>query len=201
MVSIEILQCARRSCQPGNLNRHIWFNFTWKWDCFYVIIVSISIAWLNVCQPLVMWYLSSGILCSHHMTRNTLVHICNTLNDTCCIQFCIHSRFHQVYTQLGAGGRLIAITVILAFLMCHHYLQLGDAICTTVGSRLVTQTVDSALPEVGGKITRYLRTLSDGTPAGEVCPIINCTVCHRKQWGLLCLILQFPSDLPPLMRA
>ena len=111
----------------------------WKWDCFYVINVSISIAWLNICQPLVMWYLSSGVLCSHHMTTNTLVHICNTLNYTCCIQFRIHSRFHQVYRQLGAGGRLIAITVILPFLMCHRYLQLRDAICTTVESRLATQ--------------------------------------------------------------
>ena len=111
----------------------------WKWDCFYVINVSIPIAWLNICQTLLMWYLSSGVLCSHHMTRNTLVHICNTLNDPCCIQFCIHNRFHQVYRQLGAGGRLIAITVILPFLMCHRYLQLGDAICTTVGSRLATQ--------------------------------------------------------------
>ena len=155
MKSIEISQCTRSSCQPGNLNRHICFHFMWKWYCFYVIIVSISIAWLNICQPLVMWYLISGVLCSHLMTRNTLVHICNTLNDTCCIQFSIHSRFHQVYTQLGAGGRSIAITVILPFLMCHRYLRLGDAICTTVGSRLATQTVDSALPEVGGKLHDY----------------------------------------------
>ena len=95
------------------------------------------------------------------MARNTLVHIFNTLNDTCCIQFCIHSGFHQVYTQLGAGRRLIAITVILPFLMCHRYLQLGDDICTTVGSRLVTQTVDSALPEVGGKLNDY--TLPEDT--------------------------------------
>ena len=111
MISIEISQCTRSSCQPGNLNRHIRFHFMWKWDCFYVINVSISIAWLNICQPLVMWYLSSGVFCSDHVTRNTLVHICNTLNDTCCIQFRIHSRFHQVYRQLGAGGRLIAVTV------------------------------------------------------------------------------------------
>ena len=109
-MSIEILQCARSSCQPGNLNRHICFNFMWKWDCFYVIIVSISIARLNICQPLLMWYLSSGVLCSHNMTRNTLVHNCNTLNDTCCIQFRIHSRIHQVYGQLCAtsGGRQVA---------------------------------------------------------------------------------------------
>ena len=107
----------------------------WKRDCFYVIIVSISINWLNICQTLVMWYLSSGVLCSHHKTRNTLVLICNTLNDTC-IQFHIHSRFHQVYRQPGAGGRLIAITIILPFLLCHRYLQLEDAICTPVGSRL-----------------------------------------------------------------
>ena len=133
----------------------------WKWDCFYVIIVSTSIAWLNICQPLVMWYLGSGVLCNHHMTRNNLVHIYNTLNDSCCIQFRIHSRFHQVYRQLGAGGRLIAITVILPFLMCHRYLQLGNAICTTVWSRLATQTVDSALPEVGGKLHDY--TLPEDT--------------------------------------
>ena len=155
----------------------------WKWDCFYVIIVSISIAWLNICQPLVMWYLSIGVLCSHHTTRNTLVHICNTLNDTCCIQFRIHSRFHQVYRQLGAGGRLIAITVILPFLMCHRYHQLGDAIFTTVGSLLVTQTVDSVLPEVGGKLHDYM--LHEDMLSDEVCPIIHCTVCHRKQWGFL----------------
>ena len=94
-------------------------------DCFYVIIVLISIAWLNICRPLVMWYLSSGVLCSHHMTRNTLVHICNNLNDTCCIQFRIHSRFHQVYRQLGAGGRLMAITVILPFLDAPSLLSAG----------------------------------------------------------------------------
>ena len=156
MISIEISQCAKNSCQPGNPNRHICSHFMWKWDGFYIIIVSISIAWLNICQPLVMWYLSSGVLYSHHMTRTTLVHICNTLNDTCCIQFHIRSRFHQVYRQLGAGGRLITITVILPFLMCHRYLQLGDAICTTVGSRLATQTVDLALPEVGGKLHDYM---------------------------------------------
>ena len=205
MISIEISQCARSSCQPGNLNRHICFHFMWKWDCFYVIIVSIFTTWLNICKPLVMWYLSSGVLCSHHMTSNTLLHICNTLNDTCCIQFRIHSSFHQVNGQLGAGGRLIAITVILPFLMCHCYLQLGDAICTTVGSRLATQTVDSAAKryqrwEASCMITRYMRTLSDGTPADEVCPISHCTVCHRRQWGLFCWILQFPSDPPLLMR-
>ena len=133
MVSIEISQSARSSCQPGNLNIHICFHFMWKWYCFYVVIVSTSIAWLNICKPLVMWYLSSGVLCSHNTTRNTLVHICNTLNDMCCIQSRIHSKFHQVYRQFGAGERLIAITVILPFLMCHRYLQLGDAICTTVG--------------------------------------------------------------------
>ena len=115
MISIEISQYPRSSCQPGILNRHIRFHFMWKWDRFYVINVSISIAWLNICQPLVMWYLSSGVLCSHRMIRNALVHICNTLNDTCCIQFRIYSRFHQVYRQLGAGGRLIAITIILPF--------------------------------------------------------------------------------------
>ena len=174
----------------------------WKWDCFYVIIVSISRAWLNICQPLVMWYLSSGVLCSQHMTRNTLVHICNTLNDMCCIQFRIHSRFHQEYIKLGAGGRLIAITIILLFLMCHRYLLLGDAICTTVGSHLATQTVDSALPEVGGKLHDY--TLPDGTFWWNTCrwsvPISRCTVCHRKQCFFFCSILQFPSDLPLLMR-
>ena len=68
----------------------------------------------------------------------------------------VSRRFHQVYRQLGAGGRLIAITVILPFLMCHRYHQLGDAICTTVGSLLVTQTVDSVLPEVGGKLHAYM---------------------------------------------
>ena len=155
MILIEISQWARSSCQPGNLNRHICFHFMWKWDCFYVIIVSIFIAWLNICQHLVMWCLSSGVLCSHHMTRDTLVHICNTLNDTCCIQFRIHSRFHQVYRQLGAGGRLIAITVILPFSMCYRHLQLIDAICTTFGLHLATQNVDSALPEVGGKVHDY----------------------------------------------
>ena len=155
MISIEISQCARSSYQPSNLNRHICFHFMWKWHCFYVIFVSISIAWLNICQTLVMWYLSSGVLCSRLMTRNTLVHICNTLNDTCCIQFSTHSRFQQAYRQLGAGGRSIAITVILPFLMCHRYLRLWNAICTTVGSRLATQTVDSTLPEVGGKLHDY----------------------------------------------
>ena len=159
MISIAISQCARSRCQPGNLNRHICFHFIWKWGCFYVIIISISIAWLDICQPLVMWYLSSGVLCNHLMTRNT--HICNTLNDRWCIQFRILSRFHQVYRQLGAGGRLIAITVILPFLMCHHHLQLEDTICTTVGSRLATQTLDSALPEVGGKSLDY--TLPEDT--------------------------------------
>ena len=137
MISIEISQCTKSSCQPGNLNRHMYFHFMWKWFCFYVIIVSISIAWLNICQPLVICYLNSGVNCSHHMTRSTLFHICNTLNDMCCIQLRIHSRFHQVYRQLGAGGRLIAITVILPFLMCHRYLQLGDAICATVRWYLV----------------------------------------------------------------
>ena len=185
MISIEISQCTRSSCQPGNLNRHICFQFMWKWYCFYVINVSISIAWLNICQPLVMWYLSSGVLCSHHMTSNTPVHICNTLNDTCCIQFHMHSRFHQVYKQLGAGGRWIAITVILPFLMCHRYLQLEDAICTTVGSCLATQlrTQRYQMWEASCMITRYLRTLSDGTPPDEMCPISHCTVCPRKQWG------------------
>ena len=190
MISIEISQCARSSCRPGNLNRHIRFHFMWKWDCFYVINVSISIPWLNICQSLVMWYLSSGVLCSHHMTRNTLVHICHTLNDTCCIQFRIHSRFHQVYRQLGAGGRLIAITVILPFLMCHRNLQLGDAICTTVGSRLATQLWTQRYHkrwEASCMITCYLRTLSDGTPPDEMCPISHCTVCHRKQWGAFLL--------------
>ena len=95
------------------------------------------------------------------MTRNTLVHICNTLDDSCCIQFRKNSGFHQVYRQLGAGGRLIAITVILPFLMYHRHLRLGDAICTTVGSRLATQTVDSAPPEVGGKLHDY--TLPEDT--------------------------------------
>ena len=151
----------------------------WQWDCFYVIIVWISIAWLNICQPMVMWYLSSGVLCSHHMTRNILVHICNNLNDTCCIQFCIHSRFHQVYRQLGAGGRLIAITVILPFLMRHRYYQLGDAICTTVGSRLATQTVDSALLEVGGKLHDY--TLPEDTFWWSTC---RWSVSHKS---LCCL--------------
>ena len=108
-----------------------------------------------VCQPLLMWYLCRGVLCIHDMTKNTLVHICNTLNGTCCIEFRIHSRFHQVYRQFGAGGRLIAITIILHFLMCHRYLQLGDIICTTVGSCLATHTVDSTLPEVGGKLHDY----------------------------------------------
>ena len=181
MISIEISQGARTSCQPSNLNRHIRFHFMWKWDCFYVINVSMSIAWLNICQPLVMWYLSSGVICSHHMTRNTLVHICNTLNDTCCIQCRIHSRFHQVYRQLGAGGRLIAITVILPFLMCHRYLQLRDTICTTVESRLATQLWTQRYQrwEASCMITRYLRTLSDGTPPDEMCPISHCTLCHR----------------------
>ena len=149
----------------------------WKWDCLYVIIVSISIAWLNICQPLVMWYLTIGVLCSHHMTRNTLVHICNTLNDSCCIQFRIHSRFHQVYRELGAGGRLIAITLILPFSMCH--LQLRDAICTTVGSRLATQTVDSALPEVGGKLHDY--TLPEDTFWWNTC---RWSVPHKSLYCL-----------------
>ena len=179
MISIEISQCARSSCQPDNLNRHICFHFMWKWDCFYVIIVSISIAWLNICQLLVMWYLSSGVLCSHHMTSNTLVHICNTLNDTCCIQFRIHSRFHQVYRQLGAGGRLIAITVILPFFRCHRYLQLGDAICTTVGSRLATQTVDSVLPEVGSKF--HDNTLPEDTFWWNTC---RWSVPHKSLYCL-----------------
>ena len=161
MIWIEISQCARSSCQPGNLNRRIRFHFMWKWDCFYVINVSISIAWLDICQPLVMWYLGSGVLRSHHMTRNTLVHICNTLNDTCCIQFRIHSRFHQVYRQIGAGGRLIAITFILPFFdvpslssaaRCHLY-HCWIALSHT--------TVDSALPEVGGKLYDY--TLPEDT--------------------------------------
>ena len=161
MISIEIWQCARSSCRLGNLNRHICFHFVYRWICFYIINVSIPIAWLNKCQPLVMWYLSSGVLCSHYMTRNTLVYICHTLNSSCCIQFRIHSRFHQGYRQLGAGGGLIAITVILSFLVCHRYLQLGYAICTTVRSCLATQTVDSALPEVGSKLHDY--TLPEDT--------------------------------------
>ena len=136
------------------------------------------------------------------MARNTLDHICSTLNDTCCIQFSIHSRFHQVYRQLGAGGRSIAITIILPFLMCHRYLRLRNVICTTVGSRLATQTMESALPEVGGKLHDY--TLHEDTFWWNTCrwsmPISHCTVCHRKQWGLFCWILQFLSDLPLLMR-
>ena len=179
MISIEISQCARSSCQPGKLKRPISFHFTWKLDYFYVIIVSISVAWLNICQLLVMWYLSSWVLCSHLMTSKTLAHICNTLNDTCCIQFRIHSRFHQVYRQLGVGGRLIAITVILPFLMCHRYLQLGDAICTTVGSRLATQTVVSALPKVGGKLHDY--TLPEDTFWWNTC---RWSVPHKSLYCL-----------------
>ena len=198
MISIEISQCARSSCQPGNLNWHICFHFMWKWDCFYVVIVSISIVWLNICQHLVMCYLSSGVLCSHHMTRNTLVHICNTLNDMCCIQFCLHIRFHQVYRQLGAGGRLIAITVILPFLMCHRHVQLGDAICTTVGWRLATKNWTQRCQkwETSCMIIRYLRTLSDGTPADEVWPISHCTLCHRKKWGLFVGFFNFLLTRP-----
>ena len=204
MISIEISQCARSSCQPGNLNRHICFHFMWKLDCLYVNISSISVAWLNICQPLVMWYSSSGVICSHHIwTRNTLVHICNTFKDTCCIQFRIHSRFHQVYRQLGAGGRLIAITVILLFLMCLRYLQLGDAICTTVGSRLATQTVDSALPEVGGKLHDY--TLSEDTVWWNSC---RWSVPYKSQEGVsqediacaynMCLLIYLPKKLAGL---
>ena len=178
MISIEIWQCARSSCQPGSKLTYLLSLYV-KWDCFSVNIVSISIGWRNICQPLVMWYLSSGVLCSQHMTRNILVHICNTLNDTCCIQFRIHSRFHQVYRQFGAGGRLMAISVILPFLMSHRYLQLGDTICTTVGSRLATQTVGWALPEVGGKLQDH--TLPEDTFWWNTC---RWSVPHKSLYCL-----------------
>ena len=75
----------------------------------------------NICQPFVMWYLSNEVLCSHHMTRSTVVHIRNTHNDACCIQFCIHSGLHQVDNLVHCCCRiLIAITITLPFLMCHR---------------------------------------------------------------------------------
>ena len=103
-----------------------------------------------------MWYLSNGVLCSHHMTKNTLVHICNTHNGVSCIQFCLHSGLHQV-DNLVQVDDLIAITIILPFLMCHRNVQLGDAVSATVGSRVVVQTVESRATR-GGRQVAWMHT-------------------------------------------
>ena len=57
----------------------------------------------------------------------------------------LHTQWIASGRQLGAGRRLIAITIILPFLMCHCNVQLGDAVSATVGSRVVVQTVESSV--------------------------------------------------------
>ena len=54
--------------------------------------------------------------------------------------------------KLGASRRLIAITIILPFLMCHRNVQLGDAVSATVGSRVVAQTVESSATRGGRQV-------------------------------------------------
>ena len=98
----------------------------------------------NICQPLVMWYLNNVVLCSHYMSRNTLVHICNTHNDACTLHPILHTQWIASGRQLSAGRRLIAITIILPFLVYHRNVQLGDAVSATVGSRVIAQTVESS---------------------------------------------------------
>ena len=158
-ISIEIAQCAkalstRQPKQTFLLSLYVKMRL---FLCNYCINIYSLAKYMPTSGKVILeWW--SALQPQHDKEHSN---ICNTLNDTCCIQFRIHSRFHQLYRQLGAGGRLIAITVISPFLMCHRYLQLGDAICTTVGSHLATQTVDSALPEVGGKWHDY--TLPEDT--------------------------------------
>ena len=81
--------------------------------------------WLNICQLLVMWFLSNRVLCSHHMTTNILVHICNTHN-ICRIQLCICSGLQQVDGLVPLPS--------LCFLRCNLNLLLEDAVCVIDGS-------------------------------------------------------------------
>ena len=52
----------------------------------------------------------------------------------------LHTKWIASGRQHGAGRRLIAITIILPFLMCHRNVHLGNAVCATVGSCVVAQT-------------------------------------------------------------
>ena len=48
IISIEISVCMKQFSILDNLYRHIQFHFMQKWDCFYIIIASMSITFANL---------------------------------------------------------------------------------------------------------------------------------------------------------
>ena len=120
--------CKKQFSIQGNLNRHIRFHFMWKGDCFYVIIVLISITWLNIFQSLVMWYLSNGVLCSHHL----MCHRNLQLWDAFWVTVGRHVTVQTVDASATRGGKQIAWlhTSRGHFLIEQMHMKCAQWVCT-----------------------------------------------------------------------